>query len=244
MAQKPLEPTFRRGDFHAVLWYTLTALWLGIYLAVTLLSGLHHPVAPLLRITLLLLACLCAYLGARLPRPGETITPAARRKRVRRVMWLCFFLYLHLVLTFTLFDPGMGRNFFYFLRATAEDRAYYMKWHINLTPFHTIRTVYLGGYRNGLITPGSLLLNLAGNLFVFAPLAFFIPYLWRGRFPTLRFLLWTSIAVLSVELCQLTLMCGACDIDDVILNLGGALLTYLLLRLPPLARLIARAMAE
>ena len=75
MAQKPLEPTFRRGDFHAVLWYTLTALWLGIYLAVTLLSGLHHPVAPLLRITLLLLACLCAYLGARLPRPGETSPP-------------------------------------------------------------------------------------------------------------------------------------------------------------------------
>ena len=244
MAQTPELPTFRRADFHAVLWYTLTALWLGIYLAVSLLSGLRHPVAPLFRITLLLLACLCAYLGARLPRPGEVIDPAIRKKRVRRVMWLCFFLYLHLVLTFTLFDPGMGRNFFYFLHATPEDRAYYMKWHINLTPLHTIRTVYLDGYRNGYISMGSLLLNLAGNLFVFAPLAFFIPYLWRGRFPALRFLLWTAIAVLSVELCQLTLMCGACDIDDVILNLCGAAATYLLLRLPPLARLVARAVAE
>ena len=237
------EPAFRRGDAYAILWYTLTGLWLSIYLAVTLLSGLRHPVSPLFRILLLLLVCLCAYLGARLPRPGERLSASDRERRVRRVMWLCFVLYLHLVLTFTLFDPGMGRDFFYFLHATAADRAYYMQWHINLEPLHTIRTVYLNGYRNGYITAGSLLLNLAGNLLVFAPLALFIPYLWRGKHPFLKFFPLTFAAVLSVELCQLALMCGACDIDDVILNLGGALIAYFLLRLPPLRRLVARALA-
>lgn len=238
------EQNYRRGVICAFLWYTLTALWLAIYLALSLFSDLQHPVAPLSRILLLLLACLCAYLGARLPRPDEAVSPAVRARRVRRVMWLCFFLYLHLVLTFTLFDPGMGRHFFSFLHATAEDRAYYMQWHINLTPLHTIRTVYLEGYRNGHISRTGLLLNLAGNLAVFAPLAFFIPYLWRGRFPALRFLTLTVTAVLSVELCQLALMCGSCDIDDVILNLGGAVLTYILLRIPPVRYLVSRALGE
>lgn len=236
--------TLGRAEAYGFLWYTLSGLWLSIYLAVTLISGLRHPISPVSRILLLVLACLCAYLGARLPRPGEPVAMSVKAGRVRRVMWLCFALYLHLVLTFTLFDPGMGRNFFYFLHATAEDRAYYTQWHINLTPLHTIRTVYLNGYCNGYITAGSLLLNLAGNLFVFAPLAFFIPYLWRGKHPFLRVFSLTLIAVLSVELCQLALMCGSCDVDDVILNLGGALIAYLLLRLPPVRRLVARVVAQ
>jgi glycopeptide antibiotics resistance protein len=236
--------TSGRASVYGFLWYTLSGLWLSIYLVLTLISGLRHPISPVSRILLLLLSCLCAYLGARLPRPGERLAASVRQRRVRRVMWFCFFLYLHLVLTFTLFDPGMGRNFFYFLHATSEDRAYYMQWHINLVPLHTIRTVYLDGYRNGYITEGSLLLNLAGNLLVFAPFAFFVPYLWRGRHPFIRFFLVTSAAVLAVELCQLALMCGACDVDDVILNLSGALITYLLLRLPPVRALVARATAQ
>jgi glycopeptide antibiotics resistance protein len=39
-------------------------------------------------------------------------------------------------------------------------------------------------------------------------------------------------------------MCGACDVDDVILNLSGALITYLFLRLPPVRKLVARATAQ
>ena len=236
MASTPYRP-----DTRAFLWYTMSAMWLGIYLAVAAISNARDMVAPLSRIQLPLLSGLCAYLGARLPRPGEVVTYEVRARRVRRAVWFCFVLYFHLVLTFTLIDPGMGRNFLSFLHAGIEERADYIQGHINFTPLYTIRTIYWNGYRNGYISRANLMLNLAGNIFVFAPLAFFIPYLWRGKHPTLRFLVLTLAAVLSVELCQLVFMCGSCDIDDFILNFGGATATYLLLCLPPMRRLVARA---
>ena len=236
-----MQVTPRRKQSPALLWYTMCAMWLGIYLTITLRSDARGHVAPLSRILLLLLAALCAYLGARLPRMGETIPCDMRARRVRRAMWLCFALYLHLVLTFTLFDPAMGRDFHSFWHATAADRVQYMRHHINFTPLHTIRTVYLDGYRNGFISRADLLLNLAGNLLVFTPFAFFVPYLLCGGYPALRFALLTLAVILSVELCQLVLMCGICDIDDVILNFSGAAAAYLLLSLPPLRRLTARA---
>lgn len=244
MAKDKVHNLGRAMSSPTVIWYAVAASLLGIYAIVNLLAGLRHPIAPMARILLLLFACVFAYLGARLPRRGEITEPTVHQMRVRRVMWLCFILYLHLVLTFTLFDPGMGRNFFQFLHATAQDRAEYMRWHINFTPLQTIRTVYWNGYRNGYITLGSLLLNLAGNLLVFAPLAFFLPYLFTKINSFFKFLPITLASVLAVELCQLALMCGSCDIDDVLLNMGGALVTYILLQLPPVKHLVAVATLE
>jgi len=43
-----------------------------------------------------------------------------------------------------------------------------------------------------------------------------------------------------VEAMQLLLCCGSCDVDDVILNLLGALLLYGLCMLPPVRRALER----
>lgn len=235
MAHHTPKANNNRPDRSAVLLYAVAFSLLAIYLLTSLAARSSSPIPPLLRIVILLISCLAAYLAARLPREGDT--PEGRTRRVRAVMWYCFALYLHLLLTFTLFDVGMGRNIFRALTATAEDRAYYMKWFVNLSPLHTIRTIYIDGFRNGYITESYLLLNLAGNLCVFAPFAFFLPYFAR---PLNRFWLFlpTMLAtVIAVELCQLALMCGSCDIDDVILNMSGAVLTYLLLHTAPGRRL-------
>ena len=224
-----------------MIFYGIAAFWLLLYFSASSLP--RFDISPTLRALLLLLICLSAYLGARLPRAGEVYDRAVIRRRVRRVMWLCFALYLHLVLIFTLFDPRMGRDFWGFLHATADDRAAYIQWQLNLTPMHTVRAVYLNGFRNGLIGIRYVLLNLAGNLFVFVPFAFFLPYLWRGVDRFWKFtLLMLTFAVL-IELCQLATMCGSCDIDDVILNVGGALPFWFILRIPPLRRVIDRLMA-
>jgi glycopeptide antibiotics resistance protein len=76
--------------------------------------------------------------------------------------------------------------------------------------------------------------NLLGNFALLMPLAFYGPILW----PRLRTLLWftaTAIAFsVTIELLQLaiTLNLGyahATDIDDVIVNAGGALVAFVLL---------------
>ena len=230
----------RRTDPFAAMCYGIAAVLLAVYLVTAALSRSSAPITPLLRIALLLLTCLSAFLGARVPRLNEKPDPALLRRRVRRVMWLCFFLYLHLVLTFTLFDPGFGREFFSIFQASPADRTYYMEWYVNLTPMHTVNKIYLSGWRNGLIGLRYLLLNLAGNLFVLVPLAFFLPYLWRRVDRFWRFALLTLAFAILIELCQLAAMCGSCDIDDVILNVGGALPFWFILRIPPLRRWIDR----
>ena len=228
-------------DASALILYTVSAVLLLVYLLTDLASRMLWiaTVSPMLRLTLLGLVCLSAFLGARLPRRGDGTMPDGRRVRVRRVLWLCFALYLHLILMFTLFDPRLGRDFWSILSATAEDRAYYMRWYVNVKPLETIRTIYIDGYRNGYITMRYLLLNMAGNVFAFVPFAFFLPCLFRRVDRFLKFFPLMVAIVAAVELCQLGLMCGSCDVDDLILNVGGASLCYAVLRIPPMRRLIS-----
>lgn len=229
----------KRADPFITAFYGIAAFLMTVYLTAAVLSLTQAPISPVWRIVLLLLACLSAFLGARVPRLYETeFDREACRRRVRRVLWLCLALYLHLILTFTLFDAALGRDFFSIFTADATSRAYYLKWHVNLSPLHTVRTIYINGFRNGLITPRFLLINLPGNLIIFVPFAFFLPYL----FPRInRFLKFFALMLLFsavIEACQFVMMCGSCDIDDIILNVGGALPFWFLFKLPPIRKLI------
>jgi glycopeptide antibiotics resistance protein len=76
--------------------------------------------------------------------------------------------------------------------------------------------------------------NLIGNLALLMPLAWYGPILW----PRLRNLFWfaaTAVAFsVTIELLQLAITVGlgyahATDIDDVIVNAGGALLAFVVL---------------
>ena len=68
--------------------------------------------------------------------------------------------------------------------------------------------------------------NLAGNVVMFMPLGFFTPHLWNRTKKFWQVLLVVSLVILGVELLQLVTLLGVCDIDDVILNLAGALAGY------------------
>ena len=46
--------------------------------------------------------------------------------------------------------------------------------------------------------------------------------------------------LLAVEAIQLALRCGSCDVDDVLLNLAGAVTAYFGIRVPPVARWLRR----
>lgn len=103
---------------------------------------------------------------------------------------------------------------------------------ISLTPLHTIRQFWnLLSYQHRPHLVRLALVNLLGNVAMFVPLGFFLPCLWP-RQRKLRWLLPTSVLLITaVEVCQLFTLRGICDIDDIILNIPGILLGFLLFHL-------------
>ena len=94
-------------------------------------------------------------------------------------------------------------------------------WGINLTPGYTIRSMLEKG------SHGQKIINLAGNVLIFAPLGFLPPLLWR-RWRHF----WAAVALSAGVSCLiefLQLFLGrSVDVDDVILNTLGGLLGYVL----------------
>lgn len=71
------------------------------------------------------------------------------------------------------------------------------------------------------------LANLLGNVLVFVPMGVLLPELFEKLRRFSLFFAMVLTIVLAVELCQLVTGLGVCDVDDVLLNLLGALLGYL-----------------
>ena len=99
----------------------------------------------------------------------------------------------------------------------------------NLTPFHTI-SIYLRLRRNPIY-----LKNLVGNIIPFIPLGFF-PAIVRKQKSGILFCFFTMLrglsVVLFIELFQLVTGLGYFDVDDILLNMCGCLIGYLLYLLP------------
>ena len=103
---------------------------------------------------------------------------------------------------------------------------------LNLTPFKTI----LWFVRLPEITDDPYLLthafiNLVGNVVLFVPLGYMLP----DNLPRVnrfwKMLLLVTAVMIAVEILQLFTGLGSCDIDDVILNLFGAVIGYILWRI-------------
>lgn len=95
---------------------------------------------------------------------------------------------------------------------------------VNLIPFQTIR-FYLFSGRVSFIVAAR---NILGNILAFVPLGILIPLIRRKL--SVVFTLLTALAIsASIELTQLYTGLGSCDVDDLILNVFGAMLTCLVL---------------
>lgn len=100
---------------------------------------------------------------------------------------------------------------------------------INFTPLKTIRNywyVIQNGTSQGL--RNHCIINLVGNVVLFIPIGFLLPRIWPKLRNFFLFLLICTASILLVESVQLFALLGSFDVDDVILNLAGMLLGYLL----------------
>ena len=110
--------------------------------------------------------------------------------------------------------------------------------HINLIPFRTIVTYVVRLARDS-INLDTVIKNIVGNLLLFVPMGAFLPFAFDKMKTLWRAVSVMLIIILSVELVQIVLVIGSFDVDDLLLNLLGGLLGYLLYLLPPIRRLSA-----
>lgn len=186
------------------------------------------------RTLLLVLVCLLIYCGTLLyTRRTNDL------RRMRYAFYLFFALYLYLIFTFTLMDATLGRNgdFLYNNVKIHDRREHYIRWFVNLVPFHSIYEVYILGLIRGYVNVFYMLFNFVGNLCAFMPFAFFLPLFLKHQRKWYFFVPTVVLLSAAVEALQFAFMIGSCDVDDLILNAGGAVILYFVLKIPAVARL-------
>ncbi len=109
---------------------------------------------------------------------------------------------------------------------------------INLVPFKTIAQ-YVTAVFDGSIR-GHALRNLVGNVLLFLPAGFFLPFFIKAA----RKIKWYSVimasTIIAIEAVQLFTMSGSLDIDDFILNFAGALIGFVIFTRTPARSLMER----
>lgn len=140
------------------------------------------------------------------PAPGRVVVGAIFAFYSALILWLMLFARLE--------------------TAQAASLGEYAQGHLELIPLGTITG------QLALAGEGSVhaLANLGGNVLLFAPFGVLLPTLFRPLRRFWRFLIIFAGSIAAVELAQLLLRVGFCDVDDLLLNALGASLGFLLWR--------------
>ena len=104
-----------------------------------------------------------------------------------------------------------------------------LRQNANLIPFYTIGTYWniLNRSDNQALRVHCFI-NLAGNLLLFIPAGWLLPRLWKKLRNFFRFIALCFGLIFSVEVIQLFTLLGSFDVDDVILNLIGMTIGFLI----------------
>ncbi len=94
---------------------------------------------------------------------------------------------------------------------------------INLVPFKTIIN-YLNAW--DVVNPSVVITNVYGNIFVFLPFGFLGPIVLQRLRRFLPLFIYSFLLSFSIEMVQGLLGVGVVDVDDLILNIFGALIGY------------------
>lgn len=216
--------------------YAVTGALAVFYLAVSLIPNVI--IEPSVRLFLLVLPCVTVYTGSLLMIRGKDTE--YKKKIMGRTFGVIFAFYLLLISALVLFDSYYGRTGHMGIwQWNKELFANYVNTSCNLIPFATIWE-YISVAVNGTMNADIILTNLAGNIVAFCPFGFFLPLLWKRQKGFGWFALTVTVIVAAVELLQFAMLVGSCDIDDLILNVLGALAVFALTHIPPIKKLIEK----
>ncbi|WP_242955821.1 VanZ family protein [Lachnoclostridium sp. An181] len=135
-----------------------------------------------------------------------------RRKHMRMLGKLLFFLYVLFLIYFLLFSDWYGRS------GELRDFRYNLELFKEIKRFWTYRE-QLGFF--------ATFTNLIGNILIFVPFGFFLPMAskYRSFFSTLFYSFGVS---LCVEIFQFFAKVGSFDVDDLFLNTVGGVAGFIL----------------
>lgn len=142
-------------------------------------------------------------------------------KTLKPLLWTLFVLYILLLVKVIIFKYPLEmimESFRHSSEIPLENRLVFS----NFIPFESIG-IYTSGAVNGKVS----LENLLGNILAFLPLGFLLPFLKEKGNKLVGVLLSAFILSLAFELIQFLFNIGSLDIDDLILNVSGALIGYL-----------------
>jgi glycopeptide antibiotics resistance protein len=113
----------------------------------------------------------------------------------------------------------------------------YNYWNsINLIPFKTIAE-YIAAVADGTIN-GHAIRNLLGNLLLFFPAGFYLPFFAQGMRKIKIYSMIMAAAIIAVEIVQLATKSGSLDVDDFILNFAGALIGFIIFTRTPIRSML------
>ena len=205
----------------SIIMYVIAGLVLLFYFGI----GFIAQMTEVSRLVLLGVSSLFLYIG------GVLLSKYLGNNKPMKInLYIFFGLYLILLITLTLFDSLWLRNGFNFSGFdNIQDR-------INLVPFKTIMT-FVKEF-DSMYSTSQIMLNLFGNVCAFMPMALFLPLLFKRQNKAFQFVITLILMILGIEFLQLITGSGRFDIDDLILNLFGSVLVYLLFKIKSVDALI------
>lgn len=130
--------------------------------------------------------------------------------RIMTIMYVVFLVYMLI-----------GRNVSVWSNALMSE---VMPYRINIVPFRTIRE-YIEMLFVSDINKDIPLMNLLGNLFMFSPMGFLLP-LYKKNKNCKNFILSMMSILIFKEFLQFVCGKAVFDIDDIILNMIGAIIAF------------------
>lgn len=226
------------GIITGIAAYAGAAAVLMLYAGLRMKPGTGPALSRAGRVIMLMAACGLMWCGARRLAPGLSKPNRSLPSRVNH--WVWFATYLMFLAALTVFDRRGG---FVPTGWNRELLAFYMKYCVNLIPLYTVGDMFVS-LANGSISWHMFAVNIFGNLAALMPTAYFLPTLFPHRFGSKRDLLrfaWAVTGMVAViEITQFVTLSGTFDVDDFILNVGGACLAHRFLTGDTAARLRAR----
>ncbi|MFD2654733.1 VanZ family protein [Gracilibacillus thailandensis] len=154
------------------------------------------------------------------------------RKVIKFTLGICFILYLF-VLIILLFFENRGYT------GTNLSLIEYIKNTSNFIPFNTIY-FYVQAMFNETLNINIIVRNIIGNIIAFMPMGVFLPLFIRKLNSVTRFTVSMIVIILSIETLQALTRRGSFDIDDLILNVFGALLVFTIWRSNIVQKLVSQ----
>ena len=148
-------------------------------------------------------------------------------KRTHGQMWLRFlFVVYGAAMLWLLFGQRIGDGVSY------TDYLARLENNINLTPFYTVKLYWhILQSSTNLALWQHAVINLVGNVVMFVPLGIFLPGIFIKKPNFFKVIFAVFVMIVLVEAIQFISLLGSCDVDDLILNLSGATVGYVIWRI-------------